>query len=96
MLLVPNKPSFAGQNHLPQMVGRVVGSTQENSQSVPGWVFGVVFLGHRMVSLQPFVRGKTGKLREEFSVNFVPIFFQLSPGRELCGCLIGIGDEDGI
>ena len=55
---------FESQCHLPQVVGHMVGSTQQYSQSVPGRIFGVVFLGHGVVSLQPFVRRKIFKLRE--------------------------------
>jgi hypothetical protein len=52
------------QCHLPQVVGHMIGSTQQYSQSVPGRIFGVIFLGHGVVSLQPFVRRKIFKLRE--------------------------------
>src|ERR1700675_623208 len=73
-----------------------VGSTQQNSQSVPGRIFGIVFLGHCVVPLQPFVRGKTCKLREQFTVHFVPIFSQLSYRGQLCPRLVRTGDEDRI
>jgi hypothetical protein len=75
----------AGQHHLAQMVGRMVGSTEEDSQSIAGWVFSVVFVGYRAVPLQPFVRGKCCKLRKKSPVHFVPILLQLVCGREPCG-----------
>jgi len=55
---------FESQRHLPQVVGHMVGSTQQYCQSVPGRIGGVIFLGHGVVSLQPFVRRKSFKLRE--------------------------------
>ena len=42
---------FQTESYLPQVVGQVVGSTQQNSQSVPGRIFGIVFLGHCVVPL---------------------------------------------
>jgi hypothetical protein len=55
---------FESQRHLPQVVGHMVGSTQQYCQSVSGRIGGVIFLGHGVVSLQPFVRRKSFKLRE--------------------------------
>ena len=55
---------FESQRHLSQMVRHVICSTQQDSQSVPGRVFGIVFLGHGAVLKQPLVRGETLKLRE--------------------------------
>jgi hypothetical protein len=46
------------------MVGYVVCSTQQNGQSVPDRIFGIVFLGHCVVPVQPLILGKTCKLRE--------------------------------
>src|SRR4029077_8157829 len=89
-------PLFERQSYLPQVVGQVVGATQQNSQSVPGWVFGIVFLGHCVVPLQPFVRGKSCKLREQCSVHFVPTFSQLSHRWKRWSCLVRTGDEDCI
>ena len=63
-ILILLVPLFESQSYLPQVVGHVVGSTQQNSQSVPGRIFGIVFLGHCVVPLQPFVRGQSCKLRE--------------------------------
>ena len=57
------RPLFASQSYLPQVIGQVVGSTQQNSQSVPGRIFGIGFLGYCIVPLQPFVRRKICKLR---------------------------------
>src|SRR5580692_5968450 len=42
---------FGSQNDLPQMEGHMVGSTEEDSQSAAGRVFGIVFLRHSAVSL---------------------------------------------
>src|ERR1700680_4670879 len=90
------RPLFESQSYLPHVIGQVVGSTQQNSQSVPGRIFGIVFLGHCVVPLQPFVSGKTCKLREQFTVHFVPIFSQLSHRGQLCPCLVRTGYEDRI
>src|SRR5258708_24565957 len=68
---------FESQRHLPQVVGRMGGSTQQYSQSVPGRIFGVIFLGHGMVSLQPFVLRKIFKLREYFTGYLQTIFLKL-------------------
>src|SRR3977135_3208771 len=46
---------FKSESYLPQVVGHVVGSTQQNAQSVPRRIFGIVFFGHCFVPLQPFV-----------------------------------------
>jgi hypothetical protein len=40
---------FECQRHLPQVVGHMVGSTQQYSQSVPGRIFGIIFFGHGVV-----------------------------------------------
>src|SRR6266446_10766741 len=80
---------FESQCHLPQVVGHMVGSTQQYSQSVPGRIFGVIFLGHGVVSLQPFVRRKIFKLREQFTVYLVPIFLKLRSRREL-SCFVWV------
>jgi hypothetical protein len=84
---------FESQCHLPQVVGHMVGSTQQYSQSVPGRIFGVIFLGHGVVSLQPFVRRKIFKLREQFTAYLVPIFLELMSRREL-RCFVRVGDEN--
>src|SRR4029077_6780458 len=86
---------FESQCHLPQVVGQMVGSTQQYSQSVPDRIGGVIFLGYGVVSLQPFVRRKSFKLREEFTVYLVPIFLKLMSSREL-RCFVWVGDENGI
>ena len=39
-------PLFESESYLPQVIGQVVSSTQENSQSVTDRIFGIVFLGH--------------------------------------------------
>jgi hypothetical protein len=90
------EPSLENQSYLPQVVGHVVGSTQQNSQSVPSRIFGIVFLGHCVVPLQPLVLGKTCKLRNQSAVHFVPIFFQFFHSGQLCPCLVRTGDEDCI
>ena len=59
----------------------MVRSAQQYSQS--GRIFRIVFLGHGVVWLQPFLRGKTCELCVQFSVHLVPILLQLSSGREL-------------
>ena len=46
--------------YLPQVVGQMVRSAQQYSQS--GRIFRIVFLGHGVVWLQPFLRGKTCEL----------------------------------
>jgi len=84
---------FESQCHLPQVVGHMVGSTQQYCQSVPGRICGVIFLGHGVVSLQPFVRRKNFKLREQFTVYLVPIFLKLRSRREL-SCFVWVGDEN--
>ena len=78
------------------MVRQVIRSIQQNSQSVPGRVFGIVFLGHGAVLQQPLVRGKTLKLREQFLVHFIPTLFQLAPRGYLCYGFVGIVYEYGI
>src|SRR5580704_18968214 len=90
------RPLFESQSYLPHVIGQVVGSTQQNSQSVPGRIFGIVFLGHCVVPLQPFVLGKTCELRQQLTVHFVPIFSQLSHSGQLCPCLVRAGNEDCI
>lgn len=78
------------------MVRQVIRSIQQDSQSVPGRVFGIVFLGHGLMLQQPLICGESLKLREQFLVHFVPILFQLSCRRYFCYRLVGIVDENGI
>src|ERR1700685_4655477 len=66
---------FESQHHLSQMIRQVIGSTQQDSQSVPGRVFGIVFLSHGAVLQQPLVRGKILQLREQLLVHFVQYCF---------------------
>src|ERR1700685_1128456 len=87
---------FESQHHLSQMIRQVIGSTQQDSQSVPGRVFGIVFLSHGAVLQQPLVRGKILQLREQLLVHFVPILFQLSCRRYFCHREVGIVYEYGI
>jgi len=60
----------------------MVGSAEQDGQSVAGRLLGVIVLGHRVMSEQPFVGREVFKLREQSGVYLAPVLLQFLYGRE--------------
>src|SRR5467141_4182331 len=87
---------FRSQSRLPQVIGQMIGTTQQDGEAVTQWFFQKVFLRHGAVLLQPVRRRKTCKPLEQFAVNFSPgLPNQLARWNSRLR-LIGVGNEGDI
>src|SRR3984893_16330997 len=92
----PSRPLFRAQSRLPQVISQMIGTTQQDGETVTQWFLHKVLLRHGTVLLQPVRRRQTCKPLEQSAVNFSPgLPNQLD--RWNSGLrLIGIGNERDI
>src|SRR6266849_10374621 len=87
---------FRAQSRLPQVIGQMIGATQQDGETVTQRFLHKVFLRHGAVLLQPVRRRETCKPLEQSAVNFSPGLPNQLDRRNSGLRLIGIGNERDI
>ena len=87
---------FRPQSRLPQMIGQMIGTTQQDGETVAQRFLQKVFLRHGSVLLQPVSRRETCKPLKQSGVNFSPGPPNRLDRRNSGLRLIGIGNERDI
>src|SRR6266478_4931405 len=87
---------FRPQSRLPQMIGQMIGTTQQDGETVAQRFLQKVFLRHGAVLLQPVSRRETCKPLQQSAVNFSPGLPNQLDRWDSGLRLIGIGNERDI